>query len=119
MSLTRRQSDLLAFLKLEIESGRGVPSFEEMKVALGLNSKSGVHRLIDALDERGFIRRIPNRARCIELVENPTLNIARNLRTYTNLTIAQEAKRRGLVLGKIVESIGAGGLKRTFEEVVR
>lgn len=66
--LTRKQNELLNYIELVIATEGTSPSFEEMKEALGLKSKSGVHRLITALMERGFIRRIPNRARALEIV---------------------------------------------------
>lgn len=73
MSLTRAQAELLAFIQRFQEENYGVsPSFEEMKQALGLASKSGVHRLIEALEERGRIIRRHNRARAIEVLETPT-----------------------------------------------
>ncbi|MGL4541397.1 MAG: LexA family protein, partial [Polymorphobacter sp.] len=69
--LTRKQNDLLRFIHARL-AGDGVsPSFEEMKEALALKSKSGVHRLINALEERGFIRRLPNRARALEVLRMP------------------------------------------------
>ncbi|MEO1190144.1 MAG: transcriptional repressor LexA [Pseudomonadota bacterium] len=69
--LTRKQHQLLLYLHDHLEE-RGVsPSFDEMKDALGLRSKSGIHRLILALEERGFIRRLPNRARAIEVLRLP------------------------------------------------
>lgn len=69
--LTRKQLELLRFIH-EREKESGVPpSFDEMKEALDLRSKSGIHRLITALEERGFIRRLPNRARAIEVVRLP------------------------------------------------
>lgn len=71
MGMTPAQRDLLAFIASFIEAHDGVPpSFDEMKDALGLKSKSGIHRLILALEERGKIARLPNRARCIEIVRN-------------------------------------------------
>lgn len=66
--LTKRQRDLLLFIRSYVGKNGIVPSFDEMKEALGLASKSGIHRLISALEERGFIRRIPGRARAITLV---------------------------------------------------
>ncbi|OYX91756.1 MAG: repressor LexA, partial [Novosphingobium sp. 35-62-5] len=60
--LTRKQHELLTFIQIRLEESGISPSFEEMKEALDLKSKSGVHRLISALEERGFIRRLPNRA---------------------------------------------------------
>ncbi len=69
--LTRKQHEILLLLHTHLEE-RGVsPSFDEMKDALGLKSKSGIHRLILALEERGFIRRLPNRARAIEVLRLP------------------------------------------------
>lgn len=69
--LTRKQHDLLMFIHQRLETSGISPSFEEMKEALGLKSKSGVHRLINALVERNFIRRLPNRARALEVLRLP------------------------------------------------
>lgn len=69
--LTRKQHDLLFYIHDSLSSSGVSPSFEEMKEALDLKSKSGVHRLISALEERGFIRRLPNRARALEVVKMP------------------------------------------------
>lgn len=69
--LTRKQHDLLIFIHQRLEESGVSPSFEEMKEALGLKSKSGVHRLINALVERNFIRRLPNRARALEVLRLP------------------------------------------------
>lgn len=66
--LTRKQHELLTFIQNRLEDSGISPSFEEMKEALDLKSKSGVHRLISALEERGFIRRLPNRARALEVL---------------------------------------------------
>ncbi len=69
--LTRKQHELIRFIQLRLEESGVSPSFEEMKEALDLKSKSGVHRLISALEERGFIRRLPNRARALEVLKQP------------------------------------------------
>lgn len=69
--LTRKQHELICFIEDRLAETGISPSFEEMKEALGLKSKSGVHRLISALEERGFLRRLPNRARALEVVRNP------------------------------------------------
>jgi len=69
--LTRKQSELLRFIQLRLAESGVPPSFDEMKDALDLKSKSGIHRLILALEERGFIRRLPNRARAIEVLRLP------------------------------------------------
>lgn len=66
--LTAKQHELLLFIQRKLEETGISPSFEEMKEALDLKSKSGVHRLISALEERGFIRRLPNRARALEVL---------------------------------------------------
>ena len=69
--LTSKQKDLLVFIDARLRETGVPPSFEEMKEALSLQSKSGVHRLIMALEERGFIRRLPHRARAIEVIKLP------------------------------------------------
>lgn len=70
--LTAKQRDLLQFLKRYQDEFDHAPSFDEMKDAIGLKSKSGIHRLVSALEERGHIRRLANRARAIEIIETPT-----------------------------------------------
>jgi repressor LexA len=69
--LTRKQHDLLKFIHARLRETGVPPSFDEMKDALDLKSKSGIHRLIVALEERGFIRRLPNRARALEVIRLP------------------------------------------------
>ena len=69
--LTKKQHTLLMLIHDRLKEDGVAPSFEEMKVALELKSKSGIHRLINALEERGFIRRLPNRARALEVIKLP------------------------------------------------
>ena len=69
--LTRKQHELICFINDRLGETGVSPSFEEMKDALDLKSKSGVHRLISALEERGFLRRLPNRARALEVIRMP------------------------------------------------
>jgi repressor LexA len=69
--LTRKQHELICFIHDRLEESGVSPSFEEMKEALDLKSKSGVHRLISALEERKFLRRLPNRARALEVLRMP------------------------------------------------
>ena len=69
--LTKKQSELLRFINERLKESGVPPSFDEMKDALDLRSKSGIHRLIIALEERGFIRRLPNRARALEVLKLP------------------------------------------------
>lgn len=80
--LTSKQHELLMFINERIREGGVSPSFDEMKDALDLKSKSGIHRLINALEERGFIRRLPNRARALEVLRLPE-------------TMAQNGRSRG------------------------
>lgn len=69
--LTKKQRDLLLFIHERLQENGVAPSFEEMKNALNLKSKSGIHRLISALEERNFIRRLPHRARALEIIRLP------------------------------------------------
>ena len=69
--LTRKQHELLMYIHRHLEASGVSPSFDEMKDALNLKSKSGIHRLITGLEERGFIRRLPHRARALEVVKLP------------------------------------------------
>ena len=69
--LTKKQNELLRFINERLKEEGVPPSFDEMKDALDLRSKSGIHRLIIALEERGFIRRLPNRARALEVLKLP------------------------------------------------
>ncbi len=76
--LTRKQLDLLEFIDRRLQRDGVPPSFDEMKEALDLRSKSGIHRLITALEERGFIRRLPHRARALEIVKMPEALVERS-----------------------------------------
>jgi len=69
--LTRKQKELLLFIKERLDADGVPPSYDEMREALSLASKSGIHRLITALEERGFIRRLPHRARALEILRMP------------------------------------------------
>lgn len=83
--LTRKQHELVCFIYDKLAETGVSPSFEEMKEALDLKSKSGVHRLISALEERGFIRRLPNRARALEVVKMPERGDAPKSVTTSNV----------------------------------
>src|SRR5579862_8347712 len=69
--LTKKQHELLTFINQRLVATGVAPSFDEMKDALKLRSKSGIHRLISGLEERGFIRRLPHRARALEVIKLP------------------------------------------------
>ena len=86
--LTAKQHELLRYIQRKLEETGISPSFEEMKDALDLKSKSGVHRLISALEERGFIRRLPNRARALEVLRQPE-NVTATRPAPANDTVVQ------------------------------
>jgi repressor LexA len=91
--LTRKQYELLMFIHERIRESGVPPSFDEMKDALDLKSKSGIHRLITALEERGFLRRMEKRARALEIVKLPE-NVADTLRPATTRSQAQRPSPR-------------------------
>lgn len=74
--LTKKQRDLLLYINERMSAGDIAPSFDEMKEALGLKSKSGIHRLISALVERGYLERLPNRARALNVIKLPEMGEA-------------------------------------------
>ena len=86
--LTRKQHELLMFIHERVRETGVPPSFDEMKDALDLKSKSGIHRLITALEERGFLRRMEKRARALEIIRLPE-NVADTLRPATTRSQAQ------------------------------
>ena len=85
--LTKKQKELLNFIH-SFQSKNGVtPSYEEMKSALGLRSKSGIHRLVIALEERGFVKRLAHKARALEVIKNGISNIKVSEKNKNNLVI--------------------------------
>lgn len=94
--LTRKQLELLMFIHERLKESGVPPSFDEMKDALDLKSKSGIHRLITALEERGFIRRLPNRARALEVIKLPDsmqVGIGRGRKGFAPSVIEGDAGR--------------------------
>src|ERR1700740_3022831 len=91
--LTRKQYELLMFIHERVRETGIPPSFDEMKEALDLKSKSGIHRLITALEERGFLRRMEKRARALEVLKLPD-NMAETLRPATTRSQAQRSLSR-------------------------
>ena len=77
--LTKKQKNLLLFINKKLRSSGVSPSYEEMKQSLNLKSKSGIHRLISALEERGFIRRLPHKARALEVIKLPETAAANDI----------------------------------------
>jgi repressor LexA len=105
--MTRRQYDLLTFLTER--GGQGIPpSFDEMRAALGLRSKSGIFRLINALEERGYIRRLQNRARAIEVLAHPKRVI--EMRPSAWDLLKREADKRGEEVNAFAGQVMAVGL---------
>lgn len=96
--LTRKQHELLMFIHERIKESGVSPSFDEMKDALDLASKSGIHRLITALEERGFLRRLPHRARALEVVKLPQ-----------EATTTAPAKGRQAFRPQVVEGVKQAG----------
>lgn len=90
--LTAKQFELLNFIHLRLEETGISPSFEEMKEALGLKSKSGIHRLISALEERSFLRRLPNRARALEVIKLP--DMGQETPTKQNKSVVEAIQKR-------------------------
>src|SRR5579885_2863573 len=112
--LTRKQYELLMFIHERIRETGVPPSFDEMKDALDLKSKSGIHRLITALEERGFLRRMEKRARALEILKLPE-NVADTLRPATTRSQAQRpAVRHGRAQG---DARMAGGPRRASNDV--
>ncbi|MAC11754.1 MULTISPECIES: transcriptional repressor LexA [Novosphingopyxis] len=95
--LTAKQHELLTFIHQRLEEGGISPSFEEMKEALDLKSKSGVHRLISALEERGFIRRLPNRARALEVLKIPERGNAAPVQLSGASPLAKSSRPAGAI----------------------
>ena len=92
--LTRKQYELLMFIHERVRESGIPPSFDEMKDALDLKSKSGIHRLITALEERGFLRRMEKRARALEIMKLPD-NVAETLRPATTRSQAMRLSPAG------------------------
>jgi repressor LexA len=92
--LTKKQHELLMFIHERIRESGVPPSFDEMKDALDLKSKSGIHRLITALEERGFLKRMEKRARALEIIRLPE-NVSDTLRPPTTRSQAQRAAHSG------------------------
>ena len=108
--LTKKQKNLLLFINKKLRSSGISPSYEEMKESLSLKSKSGIHRLISALEERGFIRRLPHKARALEVIKLPETASANDIyNTFSPSVIKggldqKKSNNKGIeipVLGKI------------------
>ena len=127
--LTAKQLELLRFIAERLERDGVPPSFDEMKGALGLASKSGIHRLITALEERGYIRRLPNRARAVEVLKMPEMadrgfapRVIRGGRSDEPAQEAAAARDAGgiaiPVMGRIAAGSPISAIQQTTHEVV-
>jgi|GEM_PF-1336298 len=106
MGVTKRQGQLLTLLQNSEET----PSYEEIKNALGLSSKSGVHALVRALEERGFIRRVKGRARAIQLIERPPVDAveirhAPCISTADTDALIAELSARGFLISRPLDRV--------------
>ena len=106
--LTAKQRELLIFIDGRLKQNGISPSFDEMREALELKSKSGVHRLISALEERGFIRRLPNRARALEVLKVPEANASARGATVTPIRPAASAPANDTIEIPLHGRIAAG-----------
>lgn len=109
--LTSKQRDLLVFIHSRLQESGVSPSFEEMKEAIGLRSKSGIHRLVNALEERGFIRRLAGRARALEIIKLPSAS-AQDKSSFTPMVMdgGLGADEVGLVKRAAAEESGNGSV---------
>ena len=114
--LTRKQYELLMFIHDKLRETGVAPSFDEMKEALDLRSKSGIHRLITALEERGFLRRLAHRARALEIIKLPENS---NAPMQRSKTVVAKRPQLGLVEAggsiRSTASRGSGGLRPIVE----
>src|SRR5512146_800281 len=112
--LTTKQKELLMFIHERVRESGIPPSFDEMKEALDLKSKSGIHRLITALEERGFLRRMEKRARALEIVKLPD-NVAETLRPATTRSQVQRMSPGGRHARSVnTDTRGAGSPRRSM-----
>lgn len=119
--LTRKQHELICFIEDRLAETGISPSFEEMKDALGLKSKSGVHRLISALEERGFLKRLANRARALEVVRNPERGERAPAAPSNVIAMPSRAAPRPVIANDVIElplhgRIAAGMPIEAFED---
>ena len=115
--LTRKQKELLLFIHERLQDSGVPPSFDEMKEALDLRSKSGIHRLITALEERGFIRRLAHRARALEVVRLPENMIDQS--TKGQVPAAQGGRADGRFSPSVIEGSRGDGKARLHAECHR
>ncbi len=118
--LTSKQNELLLFIDEKLKKDGVSPSFDEMKDALNLASKSGIHRLISALEERGFIRRLANRARALEVIKMPqdvNSTIGIKSKTIGSVLNLEAANNNIPILGKIAAGVPIAAIQNEIGSV--
>jgi len=121
--LTQKQKDLLMFIHQRISEKGVSPSFEEMKVALNLKSKSGIHRLITALEERGFIKRLAHRARALEIVKLPDsvvpeAAVSGNVTSFKKVGGSQKTGTSVPLMGRIAAGVPISAIQEKSHSVI-
>ena len=104
LMLTKKQRELLVFIERRLQDDQVCPSFEEMKSALNLKSKSGIHRLVSALEERGFIRRLVNKARALEVIKSASDTTETKSNTLLNDRIKTKGFTPNVIPGNFPQS---------------
>ncbi|MDC0073460.1 transcriptional repressor LexA [Alphaproteobacteria bacterium] len=112
--LTNKQFELLKYIENKLNNDSVAPSFEEMKNALNLKSKSGIHRLISALEERGYLKRLPNKARALEIIKLPKniINLPSNnlneLESDNDINLINKTSENNVIQLPFLGKIAAG-----------
>ena len=120
--LTEKQHELLKYIYQRVTENGISPSYDEMKLAVNLHSKSGIHRLVNALEERGYIRRLPNRARALEILKHPFANqnneLAKKIEIEKTQSFTNENRKSSFVEVPIMGRIAAGSPIAAIQEKI-
>jgi len=118
--LTQKQKDLLMLIDARVKAVGVPPSYDEMKDSLGLASKSGIHRLISALEERGFIRRLPNKARALEVLKLPE-DMQDKVVSFANKKAERDPANDGVAIpfvGKIAAGLPIAAIEDSYNTMI-
>jgi repressor LexA len=120
--LTEKQHELLKYIYQRVTENGISPSYDEMKLAVNLHSKSGIHRLVNALEERGYIRRLPNRARALEILKHPftsqNQDLSKKVEFERNQSLTHENRMSAFVEVPIMGRIAAGSPITAIQEKI-
>mgnify|MGYP001173118999 FL=1 len=120
--LTEKQHELLKYIYQRVTENGISPSYDEMKLAVNLHSKSGIHRLVNALEERGYIRRLPNRARALEIIKHPFADqsneLAKKIEIEKTQSFTNENRKSSFVEVPIMGRIAAGSPIAAIQEKI-